>query len=112
MKYGFHEDGWTAGLKATVAVMGRDVSQKKEGEYGVTGKEANGVQMNGSAKGKLPPIEILSAERSGAHDTFWILCGLFFDVLEIMGLRTVVGFVLGLWLSCLRWIVGHFIELP
>lgn len=110
MKYGFHEDGWAAGLKAAVGVLRKDVNDP---DAFTSGKGANGY-----AKGSTPrrgvsaaPIGVLSAERSGAHDTFWIVCGLFFDAIELSGLRMVVGFVLGLWLSVLRRVAGVFIDL-
>lgn len=112
MKYGFHEDGWTAGLKAAVGIIGKDTkhlhSSASKDQEGVT------VYGNGSASGKgarAASIEILSAERSGAHDMFWIVCGLFFDFFEFSGLRTVVAFVLGLWLSMLRKVASVFVDL-
>lgn len=112
MKYGFHEDGWTAGLKAAVGIIEKD---KKHLDPSAS-KDVEGVNghVNGSAPGRgarAESIEILSAERSGAHDTFWIVCGLFFDFFEASGLRTVVAFVLGLWLSILKRVASVFVDL-
>lgn len=112
MKYGFHEDGWTTGLKAAVGIIEKDKElldpSASKGQDGVNG------HVNGSAPGngaRAASIEILSAERSGAHDMFWIVCGLFFDFFEVSGLRTVVAFVLGLWLSILKRVASVFVDL-
>ncbi|PSR70462.1 hypothetical protein PHLCEN_2v13613 [Hermanssonia centrifuga] len=71
LNYGFHEDGFTSGLRAALALQAPD---------------SNDIRV---------PFEVLDADREPQP----VLVSVLFDVLEGTGMRRLLGNVLGFWLD-------------
>jgi len=87
IKYGFHEDGFAAGLRAATAVMNSSTQ----------GKNGSEVRM---------PFEIVGADcvvalGAGTKALAWL-----FDMLEGTGLREILGVCLSWCLAMLRGFLG------
>ncbi|KAF9820730.1 hypothetical protein IEO21_01173 [Rhodonia placenta] len=96
-KYGFHEDGFTSGLRAASVIM-------HESSTGATKGMTCEMRM---------PFEILDADHTVRHETQ--LAALLFDVFEGTGLRLIVGTCLSLCLGvfgCLVNAVGACLAKP
>ncbi|KAH9949861.1 FAD/NAD(P)-binding domain-containing protein [Amylocystis lapponica] len=75
LKYGFHEDGFTSGLRAAAAIA------------------------------NTAPFEILDADRTPRVGVGMLCLASFFDVVEYTGLRAVIGLLLRIALFSLRTLV-------
>ncbi|KAI0335787.1 FAD/NAD(P)-binding domain-containing protein [Cubamyces sp. BRFM 1775] len=73
LKYGFHEDGFTSGLRAAAALAGPHAQ---------------------------PPFEIVDADRRPAASVMWLARA--FDAFELSGAPTVLGTLFVWWLAVLR----------
>lgn len=91
LKYGFHEDGFTSGMRAAAALLQHPCAAN-----------AN----SGDAQTQLP-FEISDADRGWEDETHARLLALFFDMFEGTGLRAVVGAGLS-WVLC---VIGRFLAL-
>ena len=91
LKYGFHEDGFTSGMRAAAALLQH-------------ASPANADCVDAQAQ---LPFEISDADRGWEDETHARLLALFFDMFEGMGLRTVVG----AGLSWVLFAIGRFLAL-
>ncbi|KAI0339011.1 FAD/NAD-binding domain-containing protein [Trametopsis cervina] len=91
LKYGFHEDGFTAGLRAALSV-GDSTRTGGDGEWS-EGKDTRTVR---------PPFVVREAD----HDPRPVWYASVFDLVEITGLRSVVGHVAGIVLVLMGMGVG------
>lgn len=96
MKYGFHEDGFTAGLRVAAALA-------KVGSTKVDGHATGYAEKADIEHLPREPFEILLAER--IVDRYpWLSST--FDFLETSGLRALVGMVFCWILGMLRLVLG------
>ncbi|KAI0076337.1 FAD/NAD(P)-binding domain-containing protein [Panus rudis PR-1116 ss-1] len=77
LKYGFHEDGFTSGLRAALGLFPDD------------NKERPSIR---------PPFKVQSAEREPKP----VLVAPLFDILEGTGLRALLGTILAIWVGLIR----------
>ncbi|KAJ3555356.1 hypothetical protein NM688_g2620 [Phlebia brevispora] len=89
LKYGFHEDGFTSGLRAALSVSGTSSITY------ATRPQINDL-LRSVSDDIRPPFDVRTADRP-AQD---VSVALIFDVLEKTGIRLVIGGTLGL---CLDW---------
>ncbi|KZT73872.1 FAD/NAD(P)-binding domain-containing protein [Daedalea quercina L-15889] len=96
LKYGFHEDGFTSGMRAAAALL----------EDRPPARSAPGAPDAEGHSEKVLPFEILDANREWKEDMHAELIALAFDMFEGAGLRRIVGDTLSLWLLAIRILLG------
>ena len=91
LKYGFHEDGFTSGMRAAAALL----------------QHPSAVNNDAADAHAQLPFDIADADRGWKDETHARLFALFFDAFEGSGMRAVVG----TGLSWLLFVIGRLLAL-